>query len=108
MRLDHLRRPPHRARFDHVGIKRALHQPLHVAFYFLDAPRFPFEDLDEFVADDLPFLLRIADSFQFVQKAIGRVDGVEIQAKLVVQRLLYFLKFILAQHAIVHEDAGEA
>jgi hypothetical protein len=31
-----------------------------------------------------------------------------MQAQLVAQRLLYFLEFVLAQHAVIHEDAGQA
>ena len=30
-----------------------------------------------------------------------------LQAELVAQRLLHFLEFVLAQHAVVHEDAGQ-
>ena len=50
MTLDHLRRAAHGARFNHVGVKRALHQPLDLAFFFLDAMGFLVEDRDELVA----------------------------------------------------------
>src|SRR5450755_795118 len=57
MRLDHLRRSAHRARLDHVRIKRPLHQPLDLALGLLDAQGFFFEYFDEFVADNLALLL---------------------------------------------------
>ena len=50
--------PAHGARFDDVGIERALHQPVDVAFFFLDAMSFLVEDGDEFVADDFALLSR--------------------------------------------------
>ena len=42
-----------------------------------------------------------------VEEAVGGVDRDEVQAQLVAQVLLHFLEFVLAQHAVVHEDAGE-
>ena len=75
---------------------------------FLDAAGFPLEYLDEFVADDLALLLGIGDAFEFAKKAVGGVDGVEVQAELVAQGLLYFLEFVFAQHAVVDENAGQA
>ena len=50
----------------------------------------------------------IADALQLPQKAGGRVHGIEVKADLVAQRLLHFLEFVLAQHPVVHEDAGQA
>ena len=57
--LDHLRRSAHGARLDHIGIKRALHQPIDFACFFFDAQRFLFKDADEFVANN--FALRLRD-----------------------------------------------
>ncbi len=65
MRLDDLRRAAHGARFDHVGIKRALHQPFDFAFFFLDAMGFFVEDGDEFVADDFALCFGIGHAGEF-------------------------------------------
>src|SRR5208283_126131 len=106
MRLDHLRWPAHRARFDHVGIERPLHQPLNFIVAFgLNAMCFVIEDFDELVADDLPFSLRINHSRQFPQEAIGGIDRNQVQAEMVTQILLNFLELVLAQYSIVDEYA---
>ena len=108
VRLDDLRRPTHRARLDHVGVERTLHQPLDLAFALLDAAGFFLEHFDEFVANDLAFLLGIIHAFELSEKTVGGVDGIEVKAEFIAQRFLYFLEFVLAQHAIVHEDASQA
>ncbi len=89
MALDGLRGAAHRARLDHVGIKRALHQPLDLALNLLDAVRFVLEDRDEFVADDFAFLLGIGDAGELGQKAFAGVDGIDVEAELVAQVLLH-------------------
>ncbi len=108
MRLDNLRRSAHRTRLDHIGIERTLHQPLDLAFTFLNPPGFPLEYFDEFVADNLALLLGIADAFELAEKAVGGIDGIETQAKFIAQRLLHLLEFVFAQHTVVHENAGQA
>src|SRR3984957_10071458 len=108
VRLDDLRRPAHRARLDHIGIKRTLHQPLDLAFGFFDAERFFFENFNELVADALALFFRIADAFELTKNPRGAIDGIEMQSELVAERLLSFFKFVLAQHAVVDEDAGQA
>src|SRR5439155_25122691 len=69
---------------------------------------FFFENSDEFVADDFAFLLRVGDPCQLAKKTLSRIYSHDMQAELVTQVLLDFLEFILAQHAIIDEVAGEA
>ena len=86
---------------------RALHQPLHLALGFLDAASFFLENFDELVADDLAFLLRIADACKFAEEALCSIDGLEVEAQLVAQGNLYFFEFVLAQHTVIDEHAGQ-
>src|SRR2546426_10222404 len=69
---------------------------------------FFFENSDEFVADDFAFLLRVGNPCQLAKKTLSRIYSHDMQAELVTQVLLDFLEFILAQHAVIDEDAGEA
>src|SRR2546428_8771659 len=69
---------------------------------------FFFENSDEFVADDFAFLLRVGNPCQLAEKTLSRIYSHDMQAELVTQVLLDFLEFILAQHAVIDEDAGEA
>ena len=66
------------------------------------------EDRDEFVADDLALFFGIAYSGELGEKSLRRIHSNDVQAKFAAQVLLHFLKFILAQHPVVHEDAGQA
>ena len=75
--------PAHRARFDHVGIERALHQPFHVALFFLNALGLLVEHGDKFVADDFAFLLGIGDARKLAQEALGGIHCDYVQAQLV-------------------------
>src|SRR5664280_276889 len=107
MALDGLRRPAHRARLDHVGIQRALHQPIDFAVQLLDAVRLFLEDRDELVADDLALLLRLADAGQLAEEAFAGVHRVNIEAEFLAQVLLHGDELVLPQHTIVDEDAGQ-
>src|SRR5438552_2420420 len=69
---------------------------------------FFFENSDEFVADDFAFLLRIGNPSQLAKKTLSRIYSHDMQAELVTQVLLNFFEFILAQHTVIDEDAGEA
>ena len=106
MSLDSLRRPANGTRFDHVGIQRSLHQPLNLAFFLLDAMSLLIENRDEFVADDLPLLLRIGHTFELAEKALRRIHRDQMQPRIVTQRPLNFLKLVLSQHAVVDKNTG--
>src|SRR5580704_16175541 len=108
MRLDDLRWAAHRARFDYVGIKRALHQPLDFAFFLLDAMGLLVEYGDEFDADDFAFFLGIGYARQLAQEAIRGVDCDYVQAELVTQVLLDFFELVLSEYAVVHEHRSQA
>ena len=104
MQLDRGGRPVGRgAAFDHVGVKRALREKLRV----VNLESLVGEALDERVADDPAFFLRIGDAGQPAQKSAFRFHdvqiGFEVAGELVDDRLL----FVLAQQAVVDEDARE-
>src|SRR5258708_30785050 len=108
MRLDGLRRPTHTARFNHVRIERPLDQPFHFTNLLFESVRLLVEDLNKFVADNLPLLLRIGDSCEAFQETVTGVYSYNVQTQLLTQALLDFLELILPQHAVVHEDGDEA
>ncbi len=108
--LDGGRRSAHRLRLDDVGIERALHQELGAAHGHIagdDLGRLVVEHGDEFRADDLALLLRLGDARQLVEEAPGRVHGDDVESKLLAQRPLDFLELVLAQHAVVDENASQ-
>ena len=55
----------------------------------------------------LRFFLGIAYSLKFFDETPGRIDCIDVQSELVMQRLLHFLELVLAQHSVVDENAGE-
>src|SRR5437762_6690472 len=69
---------------------------------------FAIKYFDELVADDFAFLLRINDTGQLCQESLTGVHGHQVQAQLFFQGLLYFLEFVLTQHTVVDENAGES
>ena len=107
MRLDHLRRAPHRTRLDHIRIQRSLNKIVDASLLFGDAMRFILKYRNKFVPDNLAFFLGIADVLELVKKTIGRVDRIQPQPQLIAQSLLNFFELVLAQHSVVHEDAGQ-
>jgi hypothetical protein len=66
MAFDGGRRSPHRHRFDHVGIERALRQEVEVPQFVC----FRLENVDERRTNDFPFLLRIDHVLKARQKQI--------------------------------------
>src|SRR5437016_528435 len=105
--LDGLRRATHTARFDYIGIERSLHQPLDLADQPFNPVGFAIEDLDEFVANELAFLFRIDHTGELGQEALAGIYGHQVQAQFLFQRLLDFLEFVFAQHAVVDEHTGK-
>src|SRR5512146_581457 len=108
MSLNGLRRATHRARLDDVRIKSTLHQPVDSAFRVFAPMGLFVEDGDELIPDDLALGFRIGDAFQLGKKTFGCIDRLEMQAQVVTQVLLNFFEFVLAQDAVIHEDAGQA
>ena len=91
------------AALDHVGIERALGEEPGV----FDLRRLVGKALDEGMADAAALFLRIDHAGQRRQKLVFRLDhvqvGLEVIAELPDDRFL----FVLAQQAVVDEDAGE-
>ena len=90
-----------RARLDHVGVDRALHEQVDAA----DAPRLLLEAADELLPDDGALLLRIADPIEATEEALRRVDLHQTQPRTEGRDDL--LGFVRAQEPGVDEDARE-
>src|SRR6266850_4208979 len=103
--LDGLRRAAHRTRLDYIGIKRSLHQPVHVPLLPLDLVGFLFKNGDELVADNLALLFGISHTRELGKKSGGGIYRIHSEFQAVTEILLYFAKFVFAKHAIVDEDA---
>ena len=117
MALDHLRRiAADGDALDHVGIKRALREKL-VTRCWSPAIRCRssasnssvacLKDSDEFVADDLSFLLRIGDAASFRQETLGGVDVFQSDVKIFAENALHHFFLARAEQSVVDEDAGE-
>src|SRR5579862_4375663 len=106
--LDSLRRAFHGRRLDDVRVERAPHQPVDSTGLLRDAVSLIVEDADELVADDLALRLRIGNTSKPRKEPPAGVDSDEIQPELFPQVLLNFEELVLAQNAIVDENAGEA
>ena len=65
------------------------------------------EDVDEHMADDLAFLLRIGDAGQGVEEPLAGIDDVQVGLEVVAEGSLDRLGFALAQQAVVDEDARD-
>ena len=103
MALDGGRGPLERDALYHVRIERALGEVSHVAKFqglFL-------ENLDECPADDLTLPLGIPHALQGGQEPLFPVDVLDVQVKPVLEKVEHFLGFVLPEHAVVHEDAGQ-
>src|SRR5665213_3558136 len=117
--LDDVRRPVDTGRFNDVGIERALHQPRYFFanfpgacgsrfFSFEDSLGFGDRDRDDFVAYGLALLLGIGVAGEFREEARARIDRDDVEAEAFAHGGLDFGELVLAQDAVVDEDAGEA
>ena len=102
MRLDRLRGL--RAAFDDISIQRALCQPLDVLAHdeLLD---FLIERIDEFVADDLALLFRIADAGQLAQETVFGIDLCQVDLHVLAEHLNDALGLAFAQQTMIDEHA---
>src|SRR4051812_40870667 len=102
MQLDVRRRPVMTvAGLDHVGIQRALREESRI----LDPICLGLKDVDEFLADDLPLLLRIGNTRERVEKTIGCVDDVQIDLEVMLERAIYELALVAAKQSVIDENA---
>ena len=65
------------------------------------------EDADELLAHAAPLLLRIGDAFEPREKALLRVDVHERDVEVALEGLHHLRRLVLAQEAVVDEDAGQ-
>ena len=65
------------------------------------------KDLDEFVADDLPFLLRVGDPAKLGKKALGGVDVFQAHLEILAEDALHHFFLAQAEQPVVHENAGQ-
>ena len=91
------------ARLDDVGVERSLDEEADVA----EVARLLLEDADELLADDLALLLRIGDAGEPREEALLRLHVDERDVEVAAERLDDLLGLVLAQQAVVDEDARE-
>ena len=91
------------AALDHVGIERALGEEPGA----FDLRRLVGKTLDERMADPPPLLLRLDHAGQRGQKLVFRLDDVQIGLEVVGELADDRLLFVLAQQAVIDQDAGE-
>jgi len=104
MRLDgDARAARRRHALDHVGVERALGEKVGV----LDLLALLLEHLDEQPADDLAFSFRVAHAFKRAQEALARVDRDQRNVVVPAEQLDDLGRLVLAQQAVVHEDASQ-
>ena len=65
------------------------------------------KDPDEFLADDLPLVLRLGNASQLAQEARSRVDAAYIHMELVLHHLLHLVSLVLPQQSVVHKNARQ-
>ena len=65
------------------------------------------EDADELLADDLALLLRLGHAREPREEPLLRLDVDERDVEVAAERLDDLLGLVLAQQAVVDEDAGE-
>src|SRR5438552_5150764 len=103
VRLDRLRGPFHRNRFNDVRIQSSLNEKIHGADLF----RLLLEYANEFISDQLTFSLRIAHSSQHIEKALRSIYSPNIQMQVVLKHRKHFFEFVLSQQAGVDENTDQ-
>ncbi len=73
----------------------------------LEFPGFLGEDLDEFLADYLALRFGIAHAFQFFVEVLGGPGDGQVEAQVLLEHFLNLLGFMVAEKAVVNEDAVE-
>jgi hypothetical protein len=104
VRLDHVRIAVLGGRrLDHVGIDRALRQPLHA----LDLRGLAVEDLDEGAPDDLALALGIRHALELAQELALGAHADHLDAHVLREHLHHVIALVQAQQAVVDEHAGQ-
>ena len=102
VRLDR-RRPAPAARFDHIGVERALNQEVGAG----ELGRLLLEHADELGADQLALGLGLAHPDEAGQEALLRVDGNQRHLEGVAEGRNDLLALALAHQAVIDEHAGQ-
>ena len=92
-----------RGRLDDVGVERALGEEVDLAHRL----RLRLEDGDELATDDASLLFRVDHTAQRLQEPVGGVDVADVHVQVAVHDCEDALGLLLAQEAVVDEDARE-
>ncbi len=104
VRLDERRDPVlATARLDDVRVERPLDEEADVA----ELPCLLLEDADELLADDLALLLRVGNAGEPREEPLLRLHVDERDVEVAAEGLDDLLRLVLAQQAVVDEDARE-
>ncbi len=83
--------------------RRPLDEPAHVP----ELPRLVLEHADELAADDLPLLFRLLDAGEQLEETHLRFDVDERDPEALAEGVDDLQRLVLAQQAVVDEDARE-
>ena len=89
--------------FDHIRIDRSLSQDIDLTQLL----GFFFKDADEFFTNGFSFIFGIRDPFQFLQKALLRIDPDQLQSKGIPEGLFDHVRFVFSEKSVIHKDAGK-
>ena len=89
--------------FDHIRINGTLHKNVNIS----QLPGFFLKDTNEFFSNDLTFLLRFRNVFQFFQKAVLCIDTNQIHVKLPTENTFYPVAFLFPKQTMIHKDTGQ-
>lgn len=73
----------------------------------LEAGSFGLEDFDEFAANDFAFLFGVAHALKVAEELFAGIDGDDVGVELAREHVDDHFAFVLAQQAVIDEDAGE-
>ena len=104
MRLDDVRLTRLSASgFDHVGVNRALREPVN-AFEFV---RFLIEDIDEQAADDLALIFGVTNTLERIEEAIRGIHANHIDMHMLGKGLHDLVALVMAHQTMVNEYTNE-
>ena len=88
--------------FDAVWVDCSLGQPFGIGNFLC----FCIEHINETFTDNFAFALGVSDARKFGEELLAGIHAYHVQAQAFVV-VEHIAEFILAQHAVVHEDASE-